>query len=459
MNIDELASFFDQHQLQFLEEWKDFLRFKSISAAPEFEEDCLGCARWLCNKLGGMGFEAKLLETSSKPVVYAEYKGEAAYPSVVYYGHYDVQPVDPIELWDSPPFEPQVREGKMFARGAQDNKGQTFYVIKALEALIKKNQLRSTVRLFIEGEEETGSYGISECLPSWREKLKSDVLMVCDTGMMHADVPSITMGLRGIIFLTLTLSGPRTDLHSGVHGGVAPNPATALAALIASLHNENGQIAVAGYYEGLEPVSEEDKILANQQPLSLEDYQKLVGVPAVGGESGLSPWERRGFRPTIEINGMRSGYDGPGNKTIIPAIATAKISSRLVAGQNPANCLKLLSDHLHKHAPAGLKLEISETGVGGRAVKASAASKYVQLAADLLKKLGSGQISYNWEGASIPIVANLVEYSGAEPVMVGFGLEADNIHAPNESFGVDRLRQGFIYAGMFLSALSDAKKS
>lgn len=459
MDTQEIDNIFDRQQVKLLEEWKDFLRFKSISAASEFKPDCLACARWLVERLRSAGFVAELLETKTLPVVYAEFKGDPGCPEVVYYGHYDVQPVDPIDLWTTPPFEPQVREGKMYARGAQDNKGQTFYVIKALEALIHKGELKCSVRLFIEGEEETGSVGIAASLGSWRAKLKSDVLLVCDTGMMHPEVPSITMGLRGLIFLTITLSGPRTDLHSGVHGGVAPNPATALATLISTLHDKQGKIAVQGYYDGLEPVSEEDRQLANDQPLSMDDYQQLVGVPACGGEQGLSAWERRGFRPTIEINGMRSGYDGPGNKTIIPALATAKISSRLVSGQDPAKCLKLLVEHLQQNAPEGLKLEISEQGVGGKAVKTSASSPYVKLAAELLTSLGSGRLSYNWEGASIPIVANLQEYSGAQPVMVGFGLEGDNIHAPNESFGLDRLKQGFLFVAKYLSALSNVRKS
>ncbi len=449
----DFEKIFQSEQERFVQGWKEFLSFESVSTDQSYSKSCLECAEWLVNELSGLGMNSELWATEGKPVVYAEHLHSESAPTLLYYGHYDVQPVDPLELWRSEPFKPEIRDGRMFARGAEDNKGQTFYVLKAIETLIKLGQLKCNLKLLIEGEEESSSIGISRALAKWKEKLKADVLMVCDTGMFPPGVPTITMGLRGIIFLTAQLFGARHDLHSGIHGGVAPNPATELARLIATLHNPDGSIAVAGYYEGIKAVSAEDLKLANTFPFPPEMYMRMVGVEPCGGEHLRGAIERRGFRPTIEVNGIASGYSGEGTKTIIPSKALVKITSRLVSAQDPAKCLELLKVHLRKHAPKGLTLEISEDGVGGPAVLADSKSAWVGKAVSILKQLGDGNVSHVWEGASIPIVAELANVSGAEPVLVGFGSEEDNIHAPNESFSIEQFRKGFLYAGLFIGGV------
>ena len=453
MKKADFEKIFESDKNSFLQGWKEFLSFESVSTDQNYSKPCLDCATWLVNELSSIGLKSELWATEGKPVVYGEYLHSEAAPTLLYYGHYDVQPVDPLELWRSDPFKPEIRDGRMFARGAQDNKGQTFYVLKAIETLIKFKMLKCNLKLLIEGEEESSSIGISRALSGWRDKLQADLLMVCDTGMFPPGIPSITMGLRGIIFLTAQLTGARNDLHSGVHGGVAPNPATEMARLINSLYKADGSIAIQGYYDGIDAIDQDDLRLANTFAFPPEMYMRMVGVEPCGGEKALAPIERRGFRPTVEINGISSGYSGEGSKTIIPSRAMVKITSRLVSGQDPARCLELIRAHLRRNAPKGLTLEIFEDGVGGPAVRASSKGPWVGKAVSILQQLGDGRVSHIWEGASIPIVAELVNVSGAEPVLVGFGSEEDSIHAPNESFSIEQFRQGFLYASLFIGSV------
>lgn len=451
--IKELNLKFQSCQSRYIGQWVELLRIKSISTDVAFESECLIAANWLVEHLGKLGLSAKLLETGSKPVVYAERKVDASRPTVLFYGHYDVQPVDPLELWSNPPFSPELRDGRLFARGAQDNKGQLFYVVKAIEALIEVGALNCNLKILIEGEEECGSGGLARALSSWKEQLKADILMVCDTGSLAPGLPAITMGLRGIASLSAVLEGPNKDLHSGVHGGVVRNPALEIARLAASLHNSDGSIAVAGYYDGVKEPAAEDRQLANQVPLLMEQYQQLVGVAPDGGEQQYTAWERRGFRPTIEVNGIHSGYGGAGGKTIIPSKAELKLSLRLVAGQNPARCLELVQNHLRQNCPQSLKLSFTDIEQGGQAVIVSSKSQVIQQAAAVLQQVCGTAPIYLWEGASIPIVTDLASISGATPLLVGFGLEEDNIHAPNESFAIEQFRLGFLYAGAFLGSV------
>lgn len=451
MDQREVREQFQVEQNRYVSELTEFLAFESVSTDPAYHEKCLQCVDWLTGHLKGIGFSAEILQTGGKPVVYAEYSPQSFDRTILFYGHYDVQPVDPIEEWTSPPFQAQLRDGRLYARGAQDNKGQLFYVLKALEFLVSKNQLAHKVKILIEGEEECGSKSLTEALSSWRERLAADVLMVCDTGTPVKELNTITMGLRGIVGLTVTLSGPRTDLHSGVHGGVAPNPALEIAHLLSKLHDANGAIAIPGYYDDVPQYSPAEIQAANAFTLTSEQYQAMSGVVPVAGEQNRSFSERRGMRPTIEINGVHSGYGGAGMKTIIPARAFAKISSRLVAGQNPAVCLTRLEEFLKKNAPTGLLLEVSDQDQGGPGVRVPLDSPVIQSAREILKQVGTGQVALIWEGASIPIVSSLVEASGAQPLLVGFGLEEDNIHAPNESFALEQFEKGFLYAALFLS--------
>ncbi len=454
MNTSDLKSYFDQHRERILEEWKDFLRFKSISADPAYHQDCLNCADWVLAHVKGLGFKGELLRTSTKPLVYGRLDVSPDAPTILFYGHYDVQPVDPLNLWDSPPFEPELRDGCLYARGALDNKGQVFYVLKAIEALKSQDALKTNIVILIEGEEETGSEGINEVLPQIGERIKADVLMVCDTNLYGPGVPTITMGLRGIVGLEIGLEGPKRDLHSGFHGGMIKNPATEIARLVASFHNSDGSIAVEGYYAGLWPVSAQEREKLSELNFSPEKYQQEIGVAPTGGESSYSPLESVGFRPTIEVNGIGGGYAGAGGKTIIPSKAFAKISARVAGGQDPARCLDMLKEHVRKHAPKDLTLKVHGEAIGGLPVRLSLESANVQKAANLLEKIFSKKPVFVWDGASVPIVSSLVKFTKDEAMLVGFGLDRDQIHAPNESFALDRFEQGFIYAAGVFSNFS-----
>lgn len=447
------ASTFAANRDRYIAEWKELVSFPSISADPAHEADCVRCAEWISANLKRIGFESRLLPTSTKPVVYAARSGKAGRPVVLFYGHYDVQPIDPLDEWTSPPFAPEIRDGRLYGRGAQDNKGQLLYALKAMEALIRENALDVTVRIIIEGEEECGGHGISEVLARHADLFKADVLMITDTGTVDSGDPTITMSLRGVVHLTVRLSGPLHDLHSGVHGGVAPNPALHIARLMATLHNPDGSIAVAGFADSLVPPTELERTLLQTAPFDEARYRAQTGVAPVGGEQRFSPAERLGFRPTIEINGIHSGYGGSGIKTIIPASAEAKITSRLVAGQDPRHCLDCLVKHLEAHAPQGLRLDITERGVSGPGLKLNPESPLVAKAGRVLREVTGKKAVFRWEGASIPVVSELSHASGAEPLLIGFGGEADRIHAPNESFSLEQFRLGYLYVASMLRAL------
>jgi acetylornithine deacetylase/succinyl-diaminopimelate desuccinylase-like protein len=449
----ELESCFTRHRDRYLAEWKELLAFPSVSTDPRHAQDCLNCADWLVRQLAAIGFEARLLPTPSKPVVYAERAGDPTKPVVLFYGHYDVQPVDPLDEWVSPPFEATLRDGRLYARGAQDNKGQLLYALKALETLIELQALRPTVKIVIEGEEESGSRGIAQALPGWRDLLRADVLLVTDTGSVAPGAGTIVMGLRGIFHLTVVLGGPHHDLHSGVHGGRAPNPAEGLAALLAGLHGADGRIAVPGFYDSVRMPSPWEREMAARIPFSPEVFAARNGVPPVAGEREFTPVERVGFRPSLDINGMHSGFGGEGTKTIIPARAMAKLTARLAAGQNPESCLRALIAHLQANTPQGLRLEVTEQGIGGPALRLNPDSPLVAKARGVLDTLTGHDTVFLWEGASIPLVTGLAAVSGAEPLLVGFGLEEDRMHAPNESFALEQFRLGYLYVGLMLNAL------
>ncbi|MCK6511399.1 M20/M25/M40 family metallo-hydrolase [Myxococcota bacterium] len=453
MEKARLEAHWEAQEARWLEEWKAFLSIPSISADQAHLADCVRCAEWLASHLRALGLEAELRDTATKPVVFARYNcPDPDAPTVLYYGHYDVQPPDPLEAWESPPFSPTYRNGRMFARGAQDNKGQTFYVLKALETLLQQGALRYNVRLLIEGEEETSSRAFANALPAWEADLKADVLMVCDTSSLSLETPTVTMGLRGSLFAGIRLDGPGYDVHSGSFGGLIRNPAVEMAHLLSTLHDAQGRIAVKGFLDDVAEPSEEDKAMAHKAPYAWADISDRLGVALDGGESGIPPAYRVGFRPTIEVNGLLSGYNGPGVKTIIPAYATAKITSRLAAGQDPERALRCLIAHLHQHAPPSLRFHIEAQGIGGPALQLSVHEPWIQHAARILAPLAKREVAFAWEGGSIPIVGQLARLSGATPILVGFGLEEDRIHSPNESFSLEQMRMGFLYVANFLSS-------
>ena len=446
---------FKENSARYFEEWKELLRFKSVSTDPSGNDECLKCARYLENQLNKLGFSSELIDTPGKPLVFGERIKFDGAPCVLFYGHYDVQPPDPLDLWDTPPFEPTLKDGRIYARGAEDNKGQLHYVLKAIDALIESKRLNCNLKIVLEGEEECGSGGLSAVLAKISPRLKADVLMVCDTGSPHPDYATITMGLRGIIHLEATLRGPNRDLHSGVHGGIVKNPAAQLARLVASLHNDQGKVAVAGFYDGVVEPSEEDRKLANQMPFSAQAYKDTIGVDPSGGEAGYSVCERRGFRPTLEVNGIFGGYTGAGTKTIIPSQASVKLTARLVRAQQPEAVFKAVCQHLRQHAPKDLELQINENSEGAAAFSLSSDSKVIARARLALDGICRAGTLLMWEGASIPIVPALAAAAKAEPLLVGFGLEDDRIHAPNESFSLEQYRHGFLYACRFLSSFAD----
>lgn len=448
-------TFFAVNRDRILEEWFDLLSIPSVGTDAAALVHCAHAAAWLKRWLKQAGFEAEVIlpPGGGKPVVWAERIGAATAPSVLFYGHYDVQPADPDEAWHHPPFEPVCKNDRVYARGAQDNKGQLFAFLQGVAARLAGGLPLPTLRILIEGEEESGSPSLLACAHTWRKRLAADVLLVCDTGIHPCGRLAITAGLRGVQSLTVTVRGPSHDLHSGSHGGLAPNPASGMAKLLASLHDEQGRVAVAGFWDGWTPPSETECRLAEAVPFDPEAYQRESGVAPTGGERDITPILRTAFHPTIEVNGMRSGYSGPGNKTIIPAEAVAKLSARLCPNQNPRSTMEAISAHLHAHCPPGLTLELSDLRQGASGFRLAVDSPLVRLASDVLTCLDPAGPLFVWEGASIPIVSTLQEVSGAAPLLIGFGREEDRIHAPNESFGLDQFQQVMAYAHTILGAL------
>lgn len=451
--MQKFQAYFAQHQARFIDEWREFLSFKSVSADPQYHEDCEACAAWLCAHLERLGFSAHVWSSETKPLVYAERRGRPDKPVVLFYGHYDVQPADPLDLWRSDPFEGTIRDGRMYARGAEDNKGQVFFFCKAIEALCSEGADLPTIKILIEGEEESGSQALHAGLSSWSERLAADILMVCDTDMLEPGRPAITMGLRGIAHCEVRVHGPAMDIHSGMYGGVVLNPLQALARVLSSLHNRDGSVAVPGFYDGTHEPTQQEIGLVTAAPIDLEKMQKHLGVPLVGGEPRFGALERRGLRPTLEINGVGGGYQGPGGKTVIPSYGMAKLSMRLVAGQDPQRTLDAVVRYLEGLSSDGARVEVVDCSVGGAALQLPVTSDVLKIAERAIVKGFGEKPVYIWNGASIPIIPALAAASSAAPLLVGFGLDEDAIHSPNESFSLRQFEEGFRYVTHFMCEL------
>ena len=467
MSLKDSANYFETEfntsKAEFIDGWKSLLRFKSVSTDSVFSADCQQCASWLRSQIDafsgltgpadGVSITTELIPTPGKPIVFAEIKvRDPKAKTTLFYGHYDVQPCDPINLWESDPFDPTEKNGRLYARGAQDNKGQLWFFLSAVKSVLKAKRLDTNLKIIIEGEEECGSSGITAVLDSLAPRLKADTLLVCDTGTLDEKVGAITMGLRGMCHLEVKLTGANKDLHSGVHGGLVQNPAVELAKMIGAIHDEGGAVKVPGFYDDIIPIGKTDQTLVNNFPMTADDYLALVGVAPTGGEKKYSMAERRGLRPTIEVNGITSGYQGEGSKTIIPSNASVKFSCRLVVGQDPEKILHSFEGFLRSIAPKALKFEVMHGHASGGALRVSADSDEVRSAAAILSQITDGRPPlYIWEGASIPLIASLATVSGAVPLMVGFGLEEDNIHAPNESFMFEQFRKGFLFCALNLT--------
>lgn len=445
---------------EILKDYYELLKMPTIGAQSKHLSDCARCAAWLKRYLKGLGFEAEIFSGDVSegrphvPVVFAELKS-ASSRTVLFYGHYDVQPPDPLELWETPPFEPTLKEdGRVYARGAQDDKGQFFAFLSGMKKLIESGAELPNLKILLEGEEESGSGSLFELLPEIKTRLAADVLLVCDTSAAADGRPAVVAGLRGVQHFTICLEGAERDLHSGTHGGLAPNPAQGIAKLVASFHDDKGACAVEGFLDAVCAPSEEERTLAEEQALSPEQYAKELGVEPLGGEPGRSMSERNCFLPTIEVNGIHSGYAGEGSKTVIPCRAFAKISLRLVPNQSPAAVFEAIKAHVEAHCPAGLRASIGEVHLGTPGFRLSLGSPLFMIAREELDKLDARGSVFVWEGASIPVVGALHHISGGAPLLVGFGSEQDRIHAPNESYGLEQFERTMLWAELILKALA-----
>ena len=453
--VSELFADFDEQQKKLLEDFFTFLRFESISTDPQYQEQIIACAKWLAAYLTDAGLEVETWPTSGHPVLFASSKpSNPDKPTVLIYNHYDVQPIDPLELWESPPFEPSVRDGEIFARGAQDNKGQCFYVITAIKRMLEKNgELPVNLKLLIEGEEECASAGLSGILAEKAEALQAEHLMVVDVGILSPESPSVGLGVRGIATLELKLSGSNSDLHSGSHGGIVYNPNRAMVELLAKLYREDGSVAVPGFYQEVAELNSSDRETIDFD-FDEQSYQAAFASSTSGGERAYTPLERAWIRPTLEINGVSGGYSGEGFKTVIPAQAIAKISCRLVPRQDPRKTIDLVANFLRENCPKGVSIEVDVHPGAGQAVRTNSNCQIVQAAKKAFSEVAGKKANFTLEGGSIPIVAELSKAAGAEVVLIGYGLPGDNMHAPNEHFGIDRLKRGFASIWRTLEILS-----
>jgi acetylornithine deacetylase/succinyl-diaminopimelate desuccinylase-like protein len=440
--MQDLKPYLEANKARFLDELLDMLRIPSVSADSKYKNDVLRMAESVRDSLIAAGADkVELCPTAGYPIVYAEKIFDPALPTVLVYGHYDVQPPEPLELWDSPAFEPVIKktelhpEGAIFARGACDDKGQMYMHVKAFEMMVKNNQLPCNVKFMIEGEEEMGSENLTPFLNANVQKLACDVILISDTSMIANDVPSITSGLRGLSYLEVEVTGPNRDLHSGVYGGAVANPINVLAKMIASLHDENGHITIPNFYDAVLDVSLEERAEMNQAPFSLEDYKKHLDIAEVAGENGYTTLERATIRPTLDCNGIWGGYIGEGAKTVLPSKAFAKISMRLVPNQTSAEITELFKKHFESIAPASVKVVVRPHH-GGEPVLTPTSGIEYQAAAQAYKTTFGKDALPQREGGSIPIVALFERVLGVKTVLMGFGLNSDAIHSPNEHYGI-----------------------
>lgn len=454
--IDTLRNYYKKNEQKAIQDYFTFLRFESVSSEPVYKPQLLACADWVVNYLKEIGFKTEVWPTSVHPVIFASYEEAGPEkPTILIYNHYDVQPVDPIEEWTSPPFEPTIRDGEVYARGAQDNKGQCFYTLLALKALKDiHGKFPVNIKLCIEGEEECGSLGLSEILSKKKKDLKADYLAVVDMGIKNPTSPAVTLGVRGIITMDVEARGTKTDLHSGSHGGAVYNPLHALVMIFSKLRDKKGKIKIPGFYSDVEILTEEEKKLIAFD-FDEEEYVNTFGTKPTGGEEGFTPLERTWTRPTLEINGLSGGYSGEGFKTVIPAKALAKVSCRLVPNQKPEKIAKKVSTYLEKQAPEGIEIKVKIHEGCGKAVRANPNSKVVQAFSTAYQEVFNKPCSFTYSGGSIPVIEKLSAASQSEVVLMGLGLPGDQIHAPNEHFGLDRIEKGFVIIARTLETLGN----
>lgn len=441
-------AYIEENKQRFLDELFELLRIPSISADPAYKNDVLKTAEFVKDKMIAAGAEkVEVCPTAGYPIVYGEKMIDPKLPTVLVYGHYDVQPAVPLELWDTPPFEPTVRktaihpDGAIFARGSADDKGQFYMHLKAFELMMKTNTLPCNVKFMIEGEEEVGSANLGKFVVANKERLKADVVLISDTSMIANDAPSIDVGLRGLSYVEVEVTGPNRDLHSGVYGGAVANPINILAKMIASMHDENNYITIPGFYDEVQTLSEAERAELNKAPFNLDEYKKDLGIEDVWGEKGYTTLERTGIRPTLDVNGIWGGYTGEGSKTVLPSKAFAKISMRLVPNQGSDKITGLFQKHFESIAPKGVKVVVRPHHGGEPVVTPTDSPAYLAAAKAMETTFGKQPIPTRG-GGSIPIVALFEKELGLKSVLMGFGLDSDALHSPNEHYGIFNYLKG-----------------
>jgi acetylornithine deacetylase/succinyl-diaminopimelate desuccinylase-like protein len=453
--MDNVIDFINVNRDRYLDELKALLAIPSISALPQHAGDVRRCAEWCADEMRRIGLQnVRLIDTPGHPVVYGDWLGAPGAPTVLFYGHYDVQPVDPLDLWESPPFEATVRDGEIYARGSADDKGQVFMHFKAIEAHLKQNgRLPVNMRIILEGEEEVGSVNLDDFIRAHKSELGADVVVISDSPMFARGVPSICYGLRGLVYFQIDLRGSTTDLHSGSFGGAVANPAIVLAQMLAQMKDRGGRIKIPGFYDDVVPLQEEERQAWASLPFNEKKYKKDFGIPKVYGESEYTTLERTWARPTFEVNGLLSGFTGEGAKTVLPAVAMAKVSMRLVPNQDPDRIARLFEDYVHKIAPRTVDVKVTRMH-GGKPWMTSYDNPYVQAAGRAIEK-GFGQKPvFTREGGSIPVVSTFQEELGLPSVLFGVGLPDENAHAPNEKLDVANFHNGIIASAILYEEIA-----
>jgi len=453
--MDNVIDFINVNRDRYLDELKAFLAIPSISALPEHADDVKRCAEWCADEMRRIGLEnVRLIDTPGNPVVYGDWLGAPGAPTILFYGHYDVQPVDPLNLWESPPFEATVRDGEIYARGSADDKGQVFMHFKAIEAHIKQNgRLPVNMKIILEGEEEVGSVNLDNFIRDHKGELGADVVVISDSPMFARGVPSICYGLRGLVYFQIDLRGSSTDLHSGSFGGAVANPGFVLAQILAQMKDRGGHVKIPGFYDDVVALSDEERKAWASLPFNEKKYKKDFGIPKVAGETGYSTLERTWARPTFEVNGLLSGFTGEGAKTVLPAVAMAKVSMRLVPNQNPDKIAELFEAHLKDVAPSTVELKITRMH-GGKPWMTSYDNPFVQAAGRAIEKGFGRKPVFTREGGSIPVVSTFQEELGLPSVLFGVGLPDENAHAPNEKLDVANFQGGIISSAILYEEIA-----
>ena len=456
--METALNYIKANEKRFIDELLDLLKIPSVSADSKYSKDVVRAAEFIKNELVKAGAEkVEICPTPGHPIVYGEKMIDPKLPTVIVYGHYDVQPADPLNLWDSPPFDPVIKDGKIYARGSCDDKGQVYMHIKAFELMMKTNSLPCNVRFMIEGEEEVGSSNLGTWVKENKNRLKGDVILISDTSIIANDIPSIESGLRGLSYLEVEVTGPNRDLHSGVYGGAVANPIQMLCKMIDSLKDQNNHITIPGFYDDVIELTKEERVELNKTPFSLDEYKKDLNVEDVMGETGYSTLERTGIRPTLELNGIWGGYIGEGSKTVLPSKAFAKISMRLVPNQGTDKITKLFTDHFKKIAPKGVKVEVRPHH-GGEPVITPTDSIAFKAASKAMEQTFGKKPIPTRGGGSIPIVALFEKELGLKSVLMGFGLDSDLIHSPNEHYGIFNYLKGIETIPIFFKNFTEMSK-